>query len=167
VVDQGTERLVKVRFALDPKDWEGLGSESLWASQIAPGEYQIRNSPFYIYGISAEDIVSARDVDGILSFAAVSRRGGHSTYRILVTEGESISSPKFLQSWQPLQDLGCTYEQAKSRWLSVDVPPMTDIFAAYALLEKGEAAGAWTFEEAHCGHPANKAGTPPTPEQRH
>ncbi|SRR6266481_261293 len=148
-----TERLVKIRFTLDPKDWEGLNSESLWAREMAPGEYQIRNSPFYIYGISAEDVVYAKEIDGTLDFISISKRGGHSTYRILLKEGENVESPQFIKHWQLLQRMGCTYEQAKSRWLAVDVPPETDIFATYRFLENGETAKVWTFEEAHCGHP--------------
>lgn len=97
----------------------------------------------------------------------MARRGGHSTYRILIKEGESIRSPKFLEHWQPLQNMGCTYEQAKSRWLAIDVPPRTDIFAAYALFEKGEVDEIWTFEEAHCGHSVNKDENPTIPDTRH
>lgn len=150
------ERLVKIRFPLNPADWEGLKSESLWAREIAPGHYRIRNCPFYAYGVSAEDIVSAREQDGVLTFRDVVARSGHSTYRVLLAEGESVKSPKFLENWKPLQEIGSTYELAKSRWLAVDVPPETDIFAAYDLLERGERANAWTFEEAHCGHRVKK-----------
>ena len=43
-------------------------------------------------------------------------------------------------------------EQATDRLLAIDVPPETDVHAAYALLEKGETDGFWDFEEGHCGH---------------
>src|SRR5438034_801568 len=140
-------RLVKVSFELNSKDWPSIKSERLWAEELNPGEYLIRNSPFYMYGISAGDIVYARNVDGILTFVGIASRGGHSTYRILLKPSQSIEAPEFLNVWKPLEGIGCTYELAKSRWLAVDVPPETDIFAAYRLLEKGEGAGVWTFEE--------------------
>jgi Domain of unknown function (DUF4265) len=151
-----TEHLVKIRFPLDPADWKDLKSESLWAREIAPGRYRVKNSPFYVYGISAEDVVYARDQEGVLTFVSVYKRAGHSTYRILLKPEESVKSARFLQNWMPLEDIGCAYELAKSRWLAVDVPPQADIFVAYQLLEKGEAAKVWTFEEAHCGHPVEK-----------
>lgn len=156
MAEQTADRLVKINFDLNSKEWPSIKSEGLWAEELDSGEYSIRNSPFYIYGISASDVVYARNIDGALTFAGVAKRGGHSTYRILLKESQSIDSPEFLRVWKPLQDIGCTYELAKSRWLAVDVPMATDIFAAYKLLEQGEAAGVWTFEEAHCGHPVGK-----------
>jgi uncharacterized protein DUF4265 len=59
----------------------------------------------------------------------------------------------FRTAWERLQALGCTYEQASSHLLLVDVPPHADIYAVYVLLEEGENAGVWDFEEGHCGHP--------------
>jgi len=56
-------------------------------------------------------------------------------------------------AWKPLAALGCSYEQATKRLMSVDIPPTANIYQAYALLEKGEHNQMWDFEEAHCGHP--------------
>jgi Domain of unknown function (DUF4265) len=161
MAELATEGFVKIRFELNAKDWKGLKSESLWALEVRPAEYLIRNSPFYIYGISTEDTVHAKSDDGILRFAGVAKRGGHSTYRILLRDPETIESPRFRESWQPLRDIGCTYELAKTSWLSVDIPPATGIVAAYRLLENGESKGIWTFEEAHCGHPVNRGDNAP------
>jgi hypothetical protein len=161
MVEPAAEGLVKIRFELDPKDWKGLKSESLWALEVRPAEYLIRNSPFYVYGISAEDTVHTKSVDGIHRFAGVTKRGGHSTYRILLKDPQTIESVEFRESWQPLRDIGCTYELAQKSWLSVDIPPAADISEAYWLLENGESTGIWTFEEAHCGHPVNKGDRAP------
>jgi len=75
MVEPAAEGLVKIRFELDPKDWNGLKSESLWALELHPAEYLIRNSPFYAYGISAEDTVH---VNSSMEFSAlpVSRSAG-------------------------------------------------------------------------------------------
>jgi hypothetical protein len=144
--------LTKVRFPLKPEDWEGLEAENLWAEIIGPDQYRLRNSPFYAYGVSVEDVVYAKESENVLNFAGIARRGGHSTYRILLPEGDSIRTRGFLTYWEPMENIGCTYELAKERWLAVDVPPRVDIFEVYALLEKGETEGAWSFEEGHCGH---------------
>lgn len=147
--------LVKVRFPLGD-DWEGIEAENMWAEVVAPGEYRLRNSPFYAYDVSAEDTVFATEVDNILSFAGVASRGGHSTYRILLPTGDSIESARFRKYWEPLEQLGCTYEVAKQRWLAVDIPRDVNIHEAYAMLERGEADRAWEFEEVHCGHPVRR-----------
>jgi hypothetical protein len=144
--------LVRVRFELEADAWHGYGSERLWAEPVAENRYRLRNSPFYAYGISTEDVVFAKpDASAGLLFEGVSLRGGHSTYRILSKQG--LEEVAFRAPWERLQVLGCTYEQASPHLLSVDVPPHADIYAVYALLERGENAGVWDFEEGHCGHP--------------
>ncbi len=75
----------------------------------------------------------------------------NSTYRFfLVSEN---SQQGFESAWQPLEALKCTYERATDFLLAVDVPPKTDIYEAYEILEQGLEAGVWDFEEGHCGHP--------------
>jgi len=125
----------------------------MWAVEVRLGRYQLRNSPFYAYEVSLEDIVEAeRGEDGQLVFKRVTIRGGHSTYR-LVLERE-ISSSDFQRHWEPLERLGCSYEGKDSRLLSVDVPARADVAAVFRLLEQGERDGTWDFEEAHCAQPA-------------
>ena len=142
----------RIRFQLDQADWKGLEAESLWAKRIKRGQYVLKNSPFYAYGVSAEDTVAARSVERTLVFDRILKRGGHSTFRILLPEGGSIKSRKFLKFWRRLEGLGCTFELASKHWLAVDVPPCARIDQVRLLLEKGEEASAWKFEEGHCGH---------------
>lgn len=86
-----------------------------------------------------------------LFFELVEGRGGHSTYRLFVVGG--IADDQWQPFWQPLEEIGCTFEQATPRLFAIDVPPETDIYKAHELLDFGEKAGVWSFEEAHCGHP--------------
>lgn len=140
---------VRVTLFLDPSEGLGLCSESLWAEPLENGRYRIRNSPFFAYGISVDDIVLARPDNGLLAVSRVIFRGNHSTYRLRLL-GYSISSPEFERYWLPLQQLGCTFEEGPV--LAVDVPAQTDIDAVYEFLQKGEADKIWEFEEGHCGH---------------
>ncbi|MCU1279528.1 MAG: hypothetical protein JWM53_3074 [bacterium] len=140
--------LVRIVFRLEPNAWHGSVTERLWAQPVGTRRYRLRNSPFFAFGVSAEDVVFADEREGELWFAGVSLHGGHSTYRIKVT---GAAHDRFEQYWRPLQQLGCSYEEGVV--LAVDVPPKTDIHAAYAALEAGELAGVWDFEEGHCGHP--------------
>ncbi|HMA96098.1 MAG TPA: DUF4265 domain-containing protein [Polyangiaceae bacterium] len=139
----------KVTFVLDPDAWHGSSTESLWATEIGPGQYRLENSPFYAVGVSFDDIVLARPQEGRLQFVEPIKRGGHSTYRIITS---SDASERFESFWKALESCGCTYEEGTGGLLAVDVPPESNIHEVYAALEAGEQQGVWSFEEGHCGH---------------
>jgi hypothetical protein len=142
--------LLKLFFRLEEGAWHGSATESLWAEPVAGGRYRLRNSPFYAFGVSAEDIVFAQEAEGLLFFTEVSLRGGHSTYRIMKSKG--LRPEDFERYWGPLQQAGCSYEEGPGRLLAVDVPPQAGFQHVYSLLEKGEQEQVWHFEEGHRGH---------------
>ena len=72
--------------------------ETMWASVLNDGTYEIDNSPFEAYEISYQDVVAAHMQDGRLVFDRVVRRGGHSTYRVKLNSG--AEHDVFLKSWQ-------------------------------------------------------------------
>jgi hypothetical protein len=146
--------LEKVLFQLDPGAWHGSATEMLWAERVDQQRFRLRNVPFFVFGVSVEDVVFARPAEGIYEFEGVSIRGGHSTYRIITRAAGSAES--FEQKWQVLEQLGCTYEQGPGRLRAVDVPPRANIYKVYELLEQGEHEGVWEFEEGHCGHPLDR-----------
>jgi hypothetical protein len=150
------KQLVKVSFPLKPGEWEGLEAENMWAEPVGIGKYRVENTPFYAYGVSAGDIVNAESRGGVLTFAGIAERGGHSTYRLLLSDQVDVRDSRFVALWSQLQSMGCTYEGASSKWLAVEVPPHADIYKAYSLFEEGEEQGTWTFDEGHCGHPVAK-----------
>jgi len=150
--------LVKIRFNLNPTDWHGYASETLWAKALGSVAetyaFELENSPFYCKGVSYLDVVRAIDRDGGLEFAGVVTHSGHSTYRLLFDREDDA----FRQWWKKLQDIGCTFEGGDFRGkklYSVDVPPTTDIKLAYSILEQGEAAKVWMFEEGHYAKPTS------------
>jgi len=147
--NEATSDLVRVTFHLDPQEWHGSATERLWAEALGEGRYRLRNSPFYAFDVSAEDVVLAREEGGALEFSAVVARGGHSTYRLILTKG---MDERFGAQWRPLAALGCSYEQGPGTLLSVDVSPTSDIYDVYEGLEDGARAEVWDFEEGHCGH---------------
>ena len=144
--------LRKLFFRLEEGAWHGSATESLWAEPVSGGRYRLRNSPFYALGVSAEDIVLAQEEEGLLFFTGVALRGGHSTYRIMKAKG--LRPEDFARYWEPLRRVGCSYEEGLGRLLAVDVPPRVDIQHVDSLLEQGEQAQVWHFEEGHRGHPA-------------
>src|SRR5262245_11671953 len=92
-MNQAYPNLLKVRFELDPGDWHGRPSETLWAEPLDPcapaKALKLRNSPFFALGISFLDVVAATRVpdDYVLEFSGVIDHSGHSTYMILVPVG--------------------------------------------------------------------------------
>lgn len=141
----------RVQFRLDPKKHNGIKTESLWAEQVAPDRFRILNSPFFVFGISADDIVSAKEKNRVLEFQNVIARGGHSTYRLFLQGGRTISSPDFQTYWKPISRHGATFENADNHFISIDITPEQNIVEIYKLFEKGELDGIWAFEEAHYG----------------
>ncbi len=148
-----TENLNKIIVNLDPSEWHGYATETVWAEQVSDNLYRIRNVPFYAKELSVEDIVIVEPREGNYYLKFVSKRSGHSTYRIFL--GENVLAEAFRKYWQPLENIGCTYEKGQGRLFAVDIPPSTDIYKAYSLLEEGEKNNIWEFEEGHCGHPVN------------
>ena len=145
-------RLVKVHFELEPSEWHGSATETLWAELEEDGSLRIRNTPFHVRDVSFYDIVEGTEAsDGMYQFDRVRVRSGHSTYRIIWSE--VLGFERFLKAWKPLEKIGCTFEQGYGTLVAVDVSPETDVYEAYAIMEKGETDGAWGFEEGHCGHP--------------
>lgn len=142
-------QLVKLTLALEPDAWHGSTTETLWVEPVGSGQYRLANVPFFAFGLSLRDVVLAHEEGGRLVFSSALRRGGHSTYRLLVKPARQQDFPEF---WDPLQASGCTFEQGKGNLFAVDVPESANIFDVYKLFEAGEKAGVWSFEEGHCGH---------------
>lgn len=151
--DRSREQLVKVTVNLLASDWHTHALETMWASPLGEDRYRLQNVPFFAYGLSFDDVVNAREIGGQLFVQDVVERGGHSTYRVFLSQKVKRDEGRFQESWRPLLEIGVTYEQANDRLLAIDVPDTTDIYRAYELLQRGEDAGVWDFEEAHCGHP--------------
>ncbi len=137
-------------FDVPEDDGSVLKTESLWAEPVGEDLYCLRNVPFLAFGFSEQDVITAKQIDGVLTVTGVAARSGHSTYRLVLPE--DTSEDQFLKDWVPLRKLGCTYERATRRFVAIDVPPGADIYAVYKALEEGEADRRWEFEEGHCGH---------------
>lgn len=144
----------KLKILFDvPESMDGPLTETLWA-ESAEGGYRLLNSPFYAFGVSYLETVKAVATaeDGIMKFLGKAYTSGHSTYRLMIK-----NEAGWLSAWNALQALGCFYEEHQHenfRLLSVDISPNTEIHAAYAVMQEGEIAGAWDFEEGNVNHPS-------------
>lgn len=157
--DKVASKLVKIGFVLPFEDRDqGVEAENLWAVPIGGDLFCLDNIPFYVYGVSLRDVVIANEIEGRLRFRGVADRSGHSTYRVLVKDTAGYEDEAFQKLWDRIRELGCLSEVARRCWIAIDVPPDSDVFAVYRILEQGDEKGVWTFEEGHCGHPKVGAG---------
>jgi len=148
--------LCKIYFELEASAWHGSTSESVWARVLGDNTYEVKNTPFYVKGVSFHDCIEAypRASGSELWFSKLLRSSGHSTYRILIRRSDDLV---FKNLWQKLECLGCTYEGSGLLNLplwAIDVPPEANISLVYSILEEGEASGVWSFDE---GKYASKA----------
>lgn len=143
----GDATLVEVDAELEADAWHGFHREALWAESLGEDRYLLRSTPFHAFDLAPEDIVVARAAPGQPRPAIheVVERGGSSTYRLMVRRG--LEDPTFTRYWAPLEELDCNYEVADETFAAVEVPPQADLEEVYALLEEGESAGVWEFEE--------------------
>jgi len=141
---------VRVIFRLEPSDMHDHSIETLWAVPLRDIQFRIENVPFFIFGVSTGDVVLAKPREERYEYVRTVTKGGHSTYRIFVTK--SASAQDFKARWKQLTALGCSKESDGPYFHAVDVPPETDIYAVYELLERGEHDNVWVFEEGDCGH---------------
>ena len=148
--------LKKILFELS-EDWHGSGAETLWAEEIEGKQFRLDNTPFYVKNVSCGDVVTATEKNGFLVLKEVVKRGGHSTYRIIIDHSKTPFE-KFKECWGRFSQFGCTYEggpEFKSndcvlKLYAIDLHPEANIDEVYAELEKGESNGLWEFEEGHC-----------------
>jgi hypothetical protein len=102
--------------------------ETMWATHLGADDYKLDNSPFYAYGVSWEDVVSApfNADEGFPTFTRVVSKSGNRTVRVIFTAAIETGddSDRVLQG---LVTLGCSYEGANRKYFSVNVPPDVDL----------------------------------------
>jgi hypothetical protein len=137
----------KVIFRLE-KDEDGYPPEeveSLWGLLRGDG-IEIDNIPFFAKGVALGDIVGVRKApDGALEFESVVRRGGHSTYRLLLLK-KHPDDPK--HTMDELIGLGMSVEE-DAGLLAVDVPPDVSLERIRDYFFDGIDSGRWEVEEAY------------------
>jgi hypothetical protein len=107
----------------------------LWAAVVRPNHCRLDNNPFYVYGVSAGDIVEAEPRgEGLFTFVRVVEKSGNRTVRVLFEHGNATAEAKKLL--ETLVALGCDYEGARSKLVSVCVPPRVDLGEVERLLDR-------------------------------
>jgi hypothetical protein len=106
----------------------GTHVETLWATHLGADDYKLDNSPFYAYGVSWEDVVSApfNPEEGFPTFDRVVSKSGNKTVRVIFETAIETGndSDRVLQG---LVALGCSYEGANRKYVSVNLPPHVEL----------------------------------------
>ena len=108
----GESESVKVVIEQWHADSDEIDVESPWADHIEGDLYQLKNFPFYAYGISFDDIFEARvkyDDDDRPYVGRVVEKSGHHTIRAGFDDSldESEHTKMVVEH---LADMGCGYE---------------------------------------------------------
>jgi len=119
-----SEELVKVLVDL-PNHW-ATGGESLWAKSLGNNAFELRNTPFYAYGLNWGDIVEAieEDRDSKPLVRRVIRESGNRTLRLFFAE--TVDRDTQVQYLDQMTELGLSYERATASLVAIDIHPGSD-----------------------------------------
>ena len=138
------DSLTKVHIDL-PNHWATDG-ESIWALSLGDDLYEIRNAPFYAYGINWGDVVRAHsdDPQSRPEVQEVVKRSGNKTLRVFFNEKLSEEAQGVILS--SLQNLDVSWERATERYVAIDVHPEADYDAVCGKLAELENQGSLEYE---------------------
>lgn len=128
--------IAKVLFRV-PDSEGGDMVETLWATPLGDDRYKLDNSPFYAYGVSWEDVVFAPidTQEGFPTFQSIVEKSGNRTVRIVFDQPVSPDNASD-QVLQGLVELGCSYEGANPRYISINIPPGVELTTVRSYLIK-------------------------------
>lgn len=118
--NEQTENFVKVKFV------DGDDIETLWAVALGNNLFRLDNSPFYAYRVSWQDIIEATEIaEGFYEFVQVVEKSGNRTVRIIFQQLTS-NEEQGKQILSDITNLGCSYEGANSKLISITIPSTVD-----------------------------------------
>lgn len=120
------EKKFRVAFDLPPEDgsWAPFATERLWAAKTSVKFHlRVRNTPFYVRGISYGDVILVRPDNERreIVFTRLVEESGHSTVRLLFKEVEGR-----VRAEQMLNEFECAWEVGARDYVAVDIPPAID-----------------------------------------
>ena len=148
------EDLVKV--LVEYLDGESENTERLWAKQLGADRYEIRNTPFFLYGINWGDVVRCAELaaDEVPRVLEVIHKSGHKTLRLFFNPKATTADAQRILA--TLNDMQASHERYNDRLVALDVEPQADYVAVFEFLADCHADDVLIFEEAW---QPNEAGT--------
>jgi hypothetical protein len=138
------EEFVKLHVDL-PNHW-ATGGETLWARQLGEDLYELRDIPFYSYGLNLGDVVQAVPPAPHLKpqVLRVVRRSGHRTLRIVFQD--DVEPARRLELINSLKPLGVGFQSATRGYFALDLLPQTDAEQVCQTLDGWQARGWIEYE---------------------
>ena len=118
----------------------------MWADDLGDNKYQIKNIPFYAYGLNYDDIVyaEAESEDLKPEIKRLIEASGHQTLRVIFTgdtdKEENISTLEAIRT----EHIG--YEGLNDSQFALNVTPKGDYNQLYDALEELEEKNVLSFE---------------------
>ena len=116
----------KVLFRVVGEDGS-VNVETLWAYDLGNDKYKLANSPFFAYAVSCGDVVEApfNAREGFPVFKKVVIKSGYRTVRVLFDPPIETGN-KSDAILKELANLGCEYEGANPKYLTLSIPSGID-----------------------------------------
>ncbi len=130
-----------------------MTAERVWAREVAPGEFELLNAPWYAFDVAEGDVVwavapSFSPWPDSPAFRSVVRRGDNCNIRVIAHLSDDpaadVQSAMALFHGHGARSEGMTLG---NRLFAMTVPPGADLAAIKRLLIEGEGDGRWAYEE--------------------
>jgi hypothetical protein len=135
----------------DPDGYPPADTEGLWAQPLGDNLFKIDNVPFFVKGISCEDVVEAApDSHGELRYRSLVRPSAHSTLRVIVFRESPDPRPieeRVADLRRQLEQVGCSTELSHMPGLIAVDTDSESMNRALGVLQSGEKANLWEYEE--------------------
>lgn len=150
-LEQVEDKTVKVVLVQTYQDSDETDTETPWALDMGNNQYQLKNFPFFFYGLSFNDIFEAKPSEAHPDdphpyFVRLIEKSGHRTVRIFLKNSIQDSVPA-AQVLEQLKALHCGYEGNGSTFFVVNIQPHCDFEAVIALIENSPEVEMWEMAD--------------------
>jgi len=136
----------KMTFILE-KDEDGYppdDSETLWVENLGDNKYRIDNIPFYVRGLSPDDVVAGKINNNILMFDRYVEKSNISVFRIVFFDRSKMDIVL-----STAVKMGCRWEGSHLKNLySIEIPRSVDLNEVRNLLNAEASNDVLDYEEA-------------------
>jgi hypothetical protein len=127
----------------DLSDRQDGWREQLWTRRLAEDRFEVVCLPFFSYGICHRDVVT---IDSNHLVASVVHKSGHRTLRVALVVDHQDRDRLHELLHGKIAAVALAHEWLQGTYLSVDLPPGTDLSPLVAALEAPARAGALHWE---------------------
>lgn len=145
----------KIGIETSYSDTDEIDVEFPWAVDLGNNQYQLKNFPFYAYGVSYDDIVEAHtkyEDDPYPYMTKIIKKSGHRTLRIILDESIK-GSEHSREIIDTLASMNCGYEGANGEvYFVINIQPHCDFDAVREYLNEQNVQWEYadpTYDEIH------------------